>query len=132
MAGTAVDSRGSLAVGETVSFLLFLAGLRGARTSLTSAEQGLLARLARESRSTVEVGVYEGATSAVLAASLPLGGRLVLVDPFEPALKVERLFRFSCPQFIALRMVRPWRDQVRFVRARSRLRPIWTSRSRPI
>lgn len=104
---------------ETFQFLRFLAGLRGPRTSLTSAEQALLEALARDRRRIVEVGVYEGATSAVLAAAMAPEGRLALVDPYEPALKVERLFGFSCPYTVARRALRPWRARIRFVRRRS-------------
>jgi len=106
-------------VGETLEFLRYLAGRRGPRTSLTAAEQGLLRTLAARRQNVIEVGVYEGATSAVLAAAIDPAGRVLLVDPFEPALKIERLLRFSCPRLIARRAVRPWRRRVRFVRTRS-------------
>jgi predicted O-methyltransferase YrrM len=46
------------------------------------AEAALLGRLAGTARRAVEIGVYEGASGAVLARALPPGGELHLVDPF--------------------------------------------------
>jgi predicted O-methyltransferase YrrM len=46
------------------------------------AEAALLGRLAETAQRAVEIGVYEGASAAVLARSLPPGAELHLVDPF--------------------------------------------------
>jgi hypothetical protein len=46
------------------------------------AEAMLLGRLAGTARRAVEIGVYEGASAAVLARALPPGAELHLIDPF--------------------------------------------------
>jgi predicted O-methyltransferase YrrM len=48
----------------------------------TPDEAALLARLAAGRRRAVEIGVYEGSSAVVLAASLPPDATLHLVDPF--------------------------------------------------
>jgi predicted O-methyltransferase YrrM len=89
---------------------------RAPRTTVTAAESDLLVDLARGCTSLVEVGVYQGATSARLAAAMAPGGCLWLVDPFFVATRPERALGFSFNERIARRAVRPFRDRVRFVR----------------
>lgn len=104
---------------HSLEFLKYLVGLRGPRTALTAAETAQLRNLAAGAKIAVEVGVYEGATSAVLAASLSADGTLYLIDPFFHDVRLERWLRFSFTGFIASRTVRHCRERVRFVRATS-------------
>jgi MMP 1-O-methyltransferase len=99
-----------------VDFVFYLLGRRAARSSVTAAESGLLTTLACGRRCVVEVGVYQGATSARLAAAMAPGGCLWLVDPYRHETRWERLLGFSADRHIARRTVRPWADRVRFVR----------------
>ena len=99
----------------SVEFLRYLLRLRGAETTLTAAESRWLITCARGSRYVVEVGVYEGATSARLAAAIEPSGRLWLIDPYFRHTRPERLLGFSFSRFIARRSVRPWAHRVRFV-----------------
>jgi predicted O-methyltransferase YrrM len=103
----------------SVEFLKYLVGLRGPRTTLTAAETGLLRSLAANAGCAVEVGVYEGATSAVLAAAMAPEGMLYLVDPYFLDVRLEKWLGFSFTGFVARRSVRPWSRKVRFVRATS-------------
>lgn len=103
----------------SIEFLRYFLGLRSPTTSLTIAEQSLLKRLASNRKCVIEVGVHEGATSAVLATSISSDGNLWLVDPFFCHTRPERLFRMSYSNYIAHRSVQPWRGRVRFVRKTS-------------
>ncbi|MCL4837569.1 MAG: class I SAM-dependent methyltransferase [Thermoanaerobaculia bacterium] len=67
----------------------------------------------------VEVGVFEGVTSRWLADAIGPEGRLILVDPFVPALRVERLFGFSGARTIARRTVSGAPSVVDWVRSTS-------------
>jgi predicted O-methyltransferase YrrM len=60
------------------------AGLIPPRTLHFPEEAALLERLAAGARRAVEIGVYEGASAARLARSLPAGAELHLIDPFGP------------------------------------------------
>lgn len=62
--------------------LLTVLGLDEGRTQTTEAERNLIVRFAEQARRAVEIGVYEGVTSCVIAASLAKGGVLHAVDPF--------------------------------------------------
>lgn len=104
---------------HSVEFLKYLLRLRGARTTLTAAETGLIRSLATGAACAVEVGVYEGATSAVLAAALAPAGVLYLVDPYFLDVRLEKWLGFAFTGYVARRSVRPWRRQARFVRATS-------------
>ena len=97
-------------------FLRYLAGLRVAHSNLTAPEREILWRLSNGARSVVEVGVYEGATSAILAQAIAPEGTLWLVDPFFRHTRPEKWLSFSYDEFIARRSVRRWRDRTRFVR----------------
>jgi predicted O-methyltransferase YrrM len=57
-------------------------GLIPPRTLHHPDEAELFARLAASARRAVEIGVYEGASAAVLARALPAGAELHLIDPF--------------------------------------------------
>jgi predicted O-methyltransferase YrrM len=98
--------------------LALLLGLP-ARTSVTAVEAGLLVDLAHGRTSVVEVGVYQGATSARLAAAMAPDGCLWLVDSFTRSTLPERLVGLSFNHRLARRSVRPFRDRVRFVRQTS-------------
>ena len=100
-------------------FLRYLAGRRGPASALTSPERALLRELAHGRRSVVEVGVYEGATSAVLANAIAPDGRLWLVDPFSRDTRPERWLGISYSSYIAHHSVSPWPDRVRFVQETS-------------
>jgi predicted O-methyltransferase YrrM len=103
----------------TIDALLCLLHLRPPETTLTAAEGELLARLAAGRRSVVEVGVYQGVTSARMAAAMAVEARLWLVDPFLPATRPEHLLGFALNERIARRSVRRWRDRVHFLRLSS-------------
>lgn len=120
MAGAPPSDLGRTALSRpTIEFLRYLLGRRTARTTVTAAETALLVSLAQGRGCVVEVGVFEGATSARLAAAIAPTGRLFLVDPFEHGTRPERWLGFSFTQLIARRSVARWRDQLRFVRAPS-------------
>jgi predicted O-methyltransferase YrrM len=99
-----------------IDFLFYLLRRRAARTRLTVAESRLLTTLARGRGCVVEVGVYQGATSARLAAAMAPAVCLWLVDPYRRETRWERLLGFSANQHVARRSVRPWADRVRFLR----------------
>jgi predicted O-methyltransferase YrrM len=85
-------------------------------TTVTAAESDLLADLARCGTSLIEVGVYQGATSARLAAAMAPKGCLWLIDPYVLLTRPERALGFSFNERLAHRVVRPFGDRVRFVR----------------
>ena len=58
------------------------AGLIPPRTMHSQAEAALLAKLAKDARRVVELGVYEGSSALVLCRALGAGAELHLVDPF--------------------------------------------------
>jgi MMP 1-O-methyltransferase len=62
--------------------LALWSGLVPPRSMHSAAESALLAELARNRRTAVEIGVYEGSSAAVLAGALPAGATLHLIDPF--------------------------------------------------
>lgn len=105
---------------HTVNFLKFVFGLRGPVTSVSAAEHTLLANLAHERTTIIEVGVYEGATSRIFCREADPRGTVYLVDPFSPEVHLERLFNVSFTRWVATRAVQPRRDRVRFVREPSR------------
>ena len=57
-------------------------GLVPPRTMHSPAESALLAELARDRRTAVEIGVYEGSSAVVLVNALPSHATLHLIDPF--------------------------------------------------
>ena len=57
-------------------------GLVPPRSMHSPAESQLLAELARDRRTAVEIGVYEGSSAVVLAGALPAAATLHLIDPF--------------------------------------------------
>ena len=104
---------------ETLSLLTYFLGFRGARTSVTEIELELLLRLARVARRVAEIGVFEGATSRRLAEVLSPEAELYLVDPYLPALKVERILGRSLYERVARRETRGAVARVVFVRSTS-------------
>jgi predicted O-methyltransferase YrrM len=105
--------------GPALEFLRYLAGLRGPYTSLTAQETALLSRAASGCQCVIEVGVHEGATSAVIAKRIHKDGFLYLVDPYIPATRIEVGLRFSWSYYVARRSLRPAAGKARFVRLRS-------------
>jgi predicted O-methyltransferase YrrM len=103
----------------TVDFVKFIVGLRGPATGVSAAEQEYLAGFVRGKRCVVEVGVFEGATSRMICREMDPKGKLYLVDPFFPTVRVERLLNLSFSRQVATRAVRPWQSQVEFVRETS-------------
>lgn len=97
-------------------FLKDLVGLRAARSSLTADETDHLRALAKERMRVIEVGVHEGATSRAMAAVLADGGMLMLVDPYVPATRPERMIGRAWTMMIAHRELRAFRNRVKFVR----------------
>src|SRR5258705_10522972 len=57
-------------------------GLVPPRNMHSPAESALLAELARDRRTVVEIGVYEGSSAVVLAGPLASDAPLHLIDPF--------------------------------------------------
>jgi predicted O-methyltransferase YrrM len=103
----------------TAMFFKYLLGLRPASTAVAVAEKDLLARLSEAKRCIVEVGVFEGVTSAIFCQHMDPRGRLYLIDPYFPIVRLEEWFapfKFSCTEFIARRSVRRWKSQLEFVR----------------
>jgi predicted O-methyltransferase YrrM len=106
---------------HTVNFLKFLVGLRKPATSVSDEERRYLVSLARGKRCIVEVGVFEAATSQVFCGEMDPEGKLYLVDPYFPEVRVERLLNVSFTRFVATQAVRPWQARVEFVRQPSHL-----------
>ena len=104
---------------HTVNFLKFVIGLRKPETSVSAVEQQLLRDLARNKSCIVEVGVFEGATSHVLCSEMHPEGKIYLVDPFFPEVRLERLFNVSFTRRVATAAVQPWRSKVEFVTEKS-------------
>jgi predicted O-methyltransferase YrrM len=76
-----------MAVGRTLWHTIRHAvGLEGPHTQTSQKERDTLKRLVAGRKRAVEIGVYEGATTAMLAAAIKSGGggRLYAVDPFFP------------------------------------------------
>ncbi len=103
----------------TLQLIRYLVGLRGPETTVTTQERAALRRLAKGCYCVVEIGVYEGATSAVLCEALGSGGMAFLIDPYRDRTRFEAWLGFSGAAFVAQRTTRPWREQARFVRATS-------------
>jgi hypothetical protein len=101
---------------HTVDFLKFVLGLRAPRTSVSDAEQRCLGELARGRGCLIEVGVFEAATSQVFCREMDASGKLYLVDPFFPGVRLERLLGLSFTQRVAMSAMRKWQAQIQFVR----------------
>jgi predicted O-methyltransferase YrrM len=86
---------------------------------VTSAETDLLRRLAADRSRVAELGVYEGATSAVLARAMKVDGTLYLVDPFLAELRIEQWLGRSLSRSIARRSVRGASVRLLFIEALS-------------
>jgi predicted O-methyltransferase YrrM len=112
----------------SIEFLKYLAGLRPAHSTLTPPETALLRSLAAGKECAVEIGVFEGVTSAAMAEAMSDTGTLYLVDPYTLGVRLERWLGFSFTSYVALRSVRSWSRRVRFVRATS----LEASRSLPL
>src|SRR5450432_2418008 len=98
-----------------------MVGLRGPSTAVSATERRYLGELARGRRCIVEVGVFEGATSQVFCQEMNPSGRLYLVDPFFPTVRLERLLNLSFTQAVATKAVRAWPARTEFVRQPSHL-----------
>jgi predicted O-methyltransferase YrrM len=72
-------------MGRTVFHLgKYLVGMDSARTQTTQAERNAIARYANGKRRAVEIGVFEGVTTSVIAKSMAPDGILFGIDPFVP------------------------------------------------
>jgi predicted O-methyltransferase YrrM len=60
----------------------YLLGLDRAATQTSAAERETIARFARGRRQALEIGVFEGATTALIAKEIATDGTLFGVDPF--------------------------------------------------
>lgn len=60
----------------------YFLGLEEAETQTTDAERRLLAKYAARSKRGLEIGVFEGVTTRILAESMPDAAELFAVDPF--------------------------------------------------
>lgn len=61
-----------------------LLGIDKAWTQTTAAERHLLSEYARGRTSLLEIGVFEGVSTRVIAEAMPATSKLVAVDPFFP------------------------------------------------
>ena len=62
-------------------FCRYAVGLDGPDTQVTDSELSVILKYSREAKVLVEIGCYEGATTAALAASAP-AGQVYSIDPF--------------------------------------------------
>jgi hypothetical protein len=93
-----------------------LLGLRPALVDFSEPEVAMLKRFAVGARCAVQIGVFEGASAAEIRSALAPGGKLVLVDPYEPG----RLPGLNLAQLVARRLVgRGSRGEVIWIRKRS-------------
>src|SRR6267143_3081666 len=70
-------------IGRSVTHLLrYYAGLDPADTQTTAAERECLTRYASGRARLVEIGVFEGVGTRVLAGAIARGGELFAIDPF--------------------------------------------------
>lgn len=65
-----------------VHYFCYRLGLDAPNTQLSAAERALLGKLAAGKTSVLEIGVFEGASTRILAESAAPGARIVAVDPF--------------------------------------------------
>lgn len=73
-----------LAVRSSLAWLGHRLGIAPARSQVSPAERDCLGRLARGRRSLIEVGVYHGVSTALLARVMAPDGVLVAIDPHPP------------------------------------------------
>ena len=74
----------------SMHWILYHLGLQSAQPQLTKAETVKLTRLASDSETIVELGVFEGATSYHLREAMKPTGTLECIDPFfEGALGIS-------------------------------------------
>ena len=62
--------------------LRFVSGLGSPRSQTTARERAALQRYSRQKRRGVEIGVYEGVTTCLIAEELAADGVLYSIDPF--------------------------------------------------
>lgn len=100
-----------------VHAIRYFAGLEPAHTQTTEAEREELARHVACARLAVEIGVFEGVTTARLAEALGEGALLIGIDPF-----VRGRLGICWSRSIALSMTSKWRlaGKVRFIEKLSR------------
>lgn len=95
--------------------LKYLLGAEPAATQTTPAERSLLASYAGKATRLLEIGVFEGASTRIIAASMPGVAELYAVDPFFPG-----RFGICWSKFVAQREARKsGKKSVRFLRAKS-------------
>jgi len=62
----------------------YFLGIDPAATQTSQAERETISRFARDRRTALEIGMFEGASTAIIAKSMAPGGKLYAVDPFFP------------------------------------------------
>lgn len=97
---------------STVHFALYCLGLAEPQTQTSAAERDAIARHAADKKVAAEIGVWHGVTTRRVAEALAPGGIVYAVDNYA----VGRL-GISFPYAIARRNTKPFRNQVKFVRA---------------
>ena len=69
--------------GKAVIHLLkYIVGLEIPDSQTTKAEQEAIAKYAKSANSAVEIGVYEGVNTVIIANQLAVSGKLFAIDPF--------------------------------------------------
>lgn len=63
-------------------FLKCIQGLDKPHSQTTSSEQAAIAKYSKEAQSAIEIGVYEGVNTAIIASSISAIGKLYAIDPF--------------------------------------------------
>ena len=63
-------------------FIKCILGLESPHSQTTKAEQEAIAKYARVAKSAVEIGVYEGVNTVIIANQLAVSGKLFAIDPF--------------------------------------------------
>ena len=104
-------------IGKTMAHLVkYSIGLEPPHTQTTIAERRRLADAVRGKKSVVEIGVYEGSTTSLLAENMARDGKLFAIDPF-----LSGRTGICWGKHIAYREVKKIREgaEVRFVEAYS-------------
>jgi len=68
--------------GAAFHWLLYSLSMQAANTQTSDAEREMIANYAKTSQSLLEIGVFEGVTTRVIAESMPATAELFAVDPF--------------------------------------------------
>ncbi len=101
---------------HTIRFIKYLLGLRSPITFYSNAELKFLGSLAVGKKCIIKVGVVEGVDSKVFCQSMECNGKLYLVDPFLPQVKLEKLLNISFNEFVAKQCVKDYSGLVQFAK----------------